>query len=97
MPLTERQKKYLRTLAHSKKPVVLTGAAGVTEALLAEVDVALTRHELIKIRVNAADREERQAMIEAISGNTGAELVQRVGHVAVLYRPAEKPQIMLPQ
>ena len=97
MPLSEKQKKYLRTLAHSRKPVVLTGAAGITEALLAEVDVALTRHELIKMRINAADREERQAMIEAISGNTGAELVQRVGHVAVFYRPAEKPQIMLPQ
>ncbi|SCZ49496.1 ribosome assembly RNA-binding protein YhbY [Thiohalomonas denitrificans] len=97
MSLNERQKKYLRTLAHSKKPVVLTGAAGISEALLAEVDVALTRHELIKMRINAADREERQAMIEAITGTTGAELVQRIGHVAVLYRQAEKPQITLPK
>ena len=97
MYLNEKQKKYLRTLAHPKKPVVITGAAGVTEALLAEIDVALARHELIKVRVNAADRDERQSMIDAILENSRSELVQRIGHVAVLYRPAEKPQISLPK
>lgn len=97
MPLNEKQKKYLRKLAHPKKPVVLTGAAGITEPLLAEIDAALARHELIKVRINAADRDERQAMIDAVVENTRSELVQRIGHVAVLYRRAEKPQITLPK
>ncbi len=97
MSLNEKQKKYLRKLAHPKKPVVLTGAAGITDAVLAEIDVALAHHELIKVRVNAADREERQAMVEAITEKSRSELVQRIGHVAVLYRPAEKPQITLPR
>ncbi len=96
MPLTEKQRKHLRRLAHHLKPVVLTGAAGVSPGVLAEIEGALVHHELIKVRVNAEDREARQAMIETVVRETGSELVQRVGHIAVFYRQAEKPHIILP-
>lgn len=96
MALNSRQRQHLKGLAHGRKPIVIIGEQGVTEGVLAELDGALAHHELVKVRVNAADREERDAMIASMTGQTGAELVQRIGHVAVLFRRAEKPVIALP-
>ena len=96
MSLPERHRRKLRRLGHERKPVVIVGGQGLHDALLAEVDGALAHHELIKVRVNAGDREERDAMIASICSHSGAELVQRVGHVALLYRRhPEKPRIKL--
>lgn len=95
--LTETQRKHLKRLAHHRRPIVQTGANGLTEAVLAEVERGLNDHELIKARVVAGDREERSAMIAEICERTGAVLVQRIGHVAILYRRhPEKPLIELP-
>lgn len=96
--LTAAQKRYLRGLAHPLKPVILVGGKGVTDALLAELDLVLERHELIKAKVAAEDRETRDAWIEALAERSGAALVQRVGHTATLYRASsEKPEIVLPR
>ncbi|MDZ7662567.1 ribosome assembly RNA-binding protein YhbY [Thiohalophilus sp.] len=97
MSLTSNQKKFLRQRAHHLKPVVIVGQHGLGENILAEVDIALAHHELIKVRVNAADREERQQLIEQISEHSQAEQVQLIGHVAVFYRPADEPKIQLPR
>ncbi len=83
-------KRRLRARAHHLKPVVLLGQHGLTEAVFAEIDIALSHHELIKIRVNANDREERNTMIQEICTRLNSQLVQRIGHVATLYR--ENPQ-----
>ncbi len=96
MSLTEPQKRHLRKLAHPKKPVVLIGANGLSEAVLSEIDQALEHHELIKVRLNAEDREARGSMVEAICDHCRAQLVQRIGHVGIFYRPAKKPRIKLP-
>ncbi len=96
MPITQSQRRHLRKLAHHLKPVVIIGNAGLSEGVLGEIDTALAHHELIKVRVNAADREERQAMIERIAQATGADWVLSIGHVAAFYRAAEKPKIVLP-
>jgi len=96
MSLPERHRRKLRQLGHARKPVVIVGGQGLRESVLAEIDGALAHHELIKVRVNAGDREARDAMINTICETTGAELVQRVGHVALLYRRhPEKPRIQL--
>ena len=95
MPLSSKDVRHLRALAHKLKPVVITGNAGLSEGVLSETDAALAHHELIKVRVNAADRAERQAMIEEICHTTGAELVQTIGHIAIFYRSAKKPIIQL--
>lgn len=87
MPLTEKQKKHLRKLGHTLEPVLLTGGAGLTPGLLAELDSTLSHHELLKVRVRAADRARRDEMIAALCEASGAELVQRIGHVALLWRP----------
>ncbi|MGE8281984.1 MAG: YhbY family RNA-binding protein, partial [Stenotrophomonas sp.] len=74
------------------------GGKGVTPAFLAELDEVLERHELIKVKIAAEDRETRDAMVAELVDASGGVLVQRIGHVAVLYRPAkEKRQIVLPR
>jgi RNA-binding protein len=96
--LTASQKRHLRSLAHALKPVILVGGKGVSEAVLAELDLALERHELLKVKVAAEDRDERDAWIEQLAERAEAALVQRVGHVATLYRASrEKPEIVLPR
>jgi len=97
MQLTELQKKFLRREAHSLKPVIAVGDKGITQALLAEVESAIDHHELIKIRVRASDREQRDAAIETIIVASQASLVSRIGNVAAIYRPRKKkPRIVLP-
>jgi RNA-binding protein len=96
--LTNAQKRYLRGLAHDLRPVLLVGAKGVTPAVLSELDLALEQHELIKIRVAAGDRDERDAWIGALVEASGASLAGRIGHVAILYRrSADKPFVILPR
>lgn len=86
MNLTDKQRKYLRTLAHPRKPIVMLGAAGLTDAVIAEIDLALDAHELVKVKVRVGDRDERDTVIATILARTGAAQVQRVGHVLTLYR-----------
>ena len=96
--LTAAQIRFLRGQAHGLKAMLQVGGKGVTDALVAELDGALDQHELIKVKVGAADREERDALIGALAERTSAALVQRIGHVAVLYRPnREKRQMVLPR
>ena len=95
--LKESDRKYLRGLAHHLKPVVLLGAKGLTGPVMAEIERALDDHELTKVKLNAGDREQRDRDIARIREETGAELVQRVGNIALLYRRhPENPKIALP-
>jgi RNA-binding protein len=87
MPITEKQKRWLKTQVHHLKPVVLVGQAGLTDAVLAELDLALEHHELLKVRVAAGDRELRDSLIDRMIQETRATLVSRIGNVAALYRP----------
>ena len=90
MPLTEQQKKTLRGLGHALKPVILLGAGGLSAALLEEFERSLDHHELMKVRVNVGDRAERDAMIAELCQRSGADLVQRVGNVGLLFRRKRK-------
>ena len=96
MPLNPRQRQHLKGLAHKRKPVVIIGAAGLTEAVLKETELALAHHELLKIRLPAAGPAGRKALMENICAGTGAEPVQLLGRVATIYRPGKKPRIVLP-
>ncbi len=95
--LTNPQKRHLKALAHPRKPVVIVGDSGITPAVIREIALALDHHELIKIRVNADDREAREIMILDLCAETGAALVQRIGHIATLFRRNhDAPRIELP-
>ncbi|HMM57779.1 MAG TPA: ribosome assembly RNA-binding protein YhbY [Rudaea sp.] len=97
MSLTPSQKRYLRGLAHSLKPVILTGNKGVTPALIKEFSNALDQHELVKVKLGD-DRDERKAHIAELGGAAQAELVQSIGRVACFYRRnEEQPKLALPR
>lgn len=97
MSLSDRQRKHLRALAHPRKPVVIVGRNGLTEAVFVEIEAALAHHELIKVKVGIGDRDLRDEAVSSICERTKAELVQRIGHIATLYLPnPEKPVIELP-
>lgn len=96
MSLTESQCKHLRGRGHGLKTVVLIGSGGLTDRVLAEINSTLEHHELIKVRIRSGDRDTRDALIRQLVSDSAAELVQRIGNVALLYRAAEKPTIVLP-
>ncbi len=90
--------QFLKKLTHELKPVVRIGQHGLTEPLLAELDIALTHHELIKIKIAAADRDDRKTMLSSLLSTSGAALVQQIGSTAVLYRQnKKKPVLDLPK
>ncbi len=97
MTLTPAQIRHLRGLAHGLKPVVMIGQHGLREAVLEELGIALDHHELVKVKVSVGDRDARDAVIDTLLARTGAELVQRIGNMAVLFRRNPKrPRITLP-
>ncbi len=98
MNLSEPQKKYLRGLGHALKPLIMVGDAGLSDALLAEFESTLAHHELIKVRIKAGDRESRDKMVDELCSTSGADLVQRVGNMALLFRsnPEKKKRILIP-
>ena len=86
MPLTEKQKRELRGRGHSLKPVVSIGNAGLKKAVLREIELSLDHHELMKLKIGGAGRAGRDLIIAQICDSTGAELVQAIGHIALVYR-----------
>ncbi|AMX01823.1 ribosome assembly RNA-binding protein YhbY [Microbulbifer thermotolerans] len=91
MPLTPDRKKALRSLGHNLKPVVTVAGKGLSEGVMEELNRALEDHELIKVKLMIADRELRHQVIGQLCEQSGAELVQEIGKIALIYRQAEKP------
>ncbi len=94
MKLDNKQKKFLRQAAHHLKPVVWAGKNGISKSLIAEIEQALEIHELIKIKCQLGEREERDAGIESICKKTGANLVQRIGNIVTLYKKNHEKQVI---
>ncbi|QNK01778.1 ribosome assembly RNA-binding protein YhbY [Dyella telluris] len=98
MALSPSQRRYLRSLAHDLNPVILMGAKGATEAVLKELDLALSHHELVKVKLSGGDKDERQEQIDYLIEGTRAESVQQIGHIVVLFRRNEdEPKLALPR
>jgi RNA-binding protein len=89
MQLSEKQKKHLRRLAHPLRPLVMLGNAGLTDAVVGELDRALADHELVKVSARVGERTARDATLEELARRTQASMVQRIGHVGVFYRRAK--------
>lgn len=97
MPLSEPQKKLLRGLGHQLKPVITVGDSGLSESLLREFNSTIDHHELIKVRFRLGDRKARDQLISELCDSQSANLVTRIGNVALVYRRNdEKPKIPLP-
>lgn len=95
MPLSQQQKKRFRSIGHHLKPVVIISENGLGKGVIEETNRALEDHELIKIKLAVFDREAKHQLIEMVCQETGAELVQTIGKVALIYRPAAKPKVRL--
>ena len=96
--LTSKQKKHLKALAHELDPVVRIGRGGVSDAVAAETVRSLDAHELIKVRIDAEDGDDRRTLAGQLAERTDADLVGTVGKIAILYREREEdPTIRLPR
>ena len=85
-------------MGHTLKPVVMVGQHGLTESVLTELQSTMEKHELLKIKIRAQDRDEKQQMIGQIIKFSQAHLVQVIGNILVIYRSFdEEPQIILPR
>ena len=97
LSLSVTQRRELKALAHALHPVVIIGNAGLTPAVLGEIERSLKSHDLMKIRVMNDDRDARGAMLQEICELMNAGPVQHIGKVLVIYRPLEKPIAKAPK
>ena len=93
--LSIQERKRLSQIGHALNPVVMLGGSGLTENVVEEILRALNDHELIKVKIAGEDREERAAIIVEIASTTGAEVVQTIGKIALLYKKAAKQNAKL--
>lgn len=96
--LTNAQTRFLRGQAHGLKAILQVGGKGISQTLVDEVIGALEHHELIKVKIATDDRDARQQLGEELAKRADAAVVQRIGHIVILYRPSlERRQIVLPR
>jgi RNA-binding protein len=97
MSLTGKQARHLRALGHHLEPVVQFGKQGLSDGAKQAVDVALTTHELVKLRVGTECPETVKAIAERLGPELSAEVAQLLGKTILLYRRHPKePKIQLP-
>ncbi|MGN0918862.1 MAG: ribosome assembly RNA-binding protein YhbY [Oxalobacter sp.] len=92
LKLTSSQRSALKAQAHSLNPVVMIGEAGLTEAVLKEIDVNLNAHGLIKIRVLGDDRMNRIEILQKICSQLDAAPIQHIGKLLIIYRPKKETE-----
>ncbi len=88
--LTKPQKLHLKRLVHHLKPVIIIGAQELSASVHQETARALEDHELIKIRINANNAEQRKQLVETLCNEHQAVLIHSIGHVIAIYKPSEK-------
>ena len=88
--MSPAERKALKARAHALDPIIHLGGKGLTEAVIAEIGRALDAHELIKVRAGGMERDAREAALAEICGKLGAQPVQHIGKVLVVYR--KKPE-----
>ncbi len=91
LTLSPAARRDLRARAHRLHPVVRVGREGLTAPVLHEIDVNLLAHELVKVRVFNADRDEREVVLARICSELEAAPVQHIGKLLVVWRPAPPP------
>ena len=91
MQLLSSQKKQYKAIGHSLNPIVTVAENGLSEGVLSELERALRDHELIKIKINVEDREDKKLIIDEVCRQTNSILIQVIGKTALIFRPADKP------
>lgn len=93
--LEKSQIKQLKAFAHKLNPIVTVGQHGMKESINDELAIALEHHQLLKVKINLGDRDERDALVAELCDHHQAELVQRIGNVAVLYKQNPNKESLL--
>jgi RNA-binding protein len=97
LTLTPAQRRFLRSQAHTLHPVVMIGDSGLSEPVMKELERSVNSHELVKIKVSGSDRSARELMLQQICNQLNVAPVQHIGKILVVYKPAEKPKLVLPK
>jgi len=92
MNISQKQVKYLRKLGHGLSPIVTVADRGLIDTVMLAIEEGLDKHELIKVKVRH-DRDQRNEICKTICKKTGAEMIQQIGMVLLIYRPNKKPTI----
>ena len=96
LSLTPEQRRFLRAQAHNLNPVVTIGDAGLTEAVMKELERSIASHELIKVKSHSRDKTARESQLTEICETLDAAPVQHIGKILIIYKPAEKARLALP-
>ena len=96
LTLNSKQIRHLRSTSHALEPIVTIGSNGLSESVLKEIDRSLSAHELMKIKVQGDDRELRASLMQNICESLNAVAIQHIGKLLIIYRPAQKPKLILP-
>ncbi len=88
--MTKNGKQNLKAQAHHLNPVVIIGSKGLTSAVVDETDIALDAHELIKVKINGVDKNERLSIATSLCDSLKADFIQLIGNIAILYREREE-------
>ncbi len=91
MTLDQHKLKQLRAIGHKLNPVVIVGENGLSENLFTEINRALQDHELIKIKIASNDRDARQLMLAEAESTLKFNVIQKIGKIALIYKPAKEP------
>ena len=95
--LTGKQKRHLRALGHKLKPLIQIGKKEIEAALIAEANVALDHHELIKVKILESCMLDKHEASDAMASACHADVAQILGKTFLLYRAAKTPVIILPK
>lgn len=99
--LSSKQKAILKSMAHHLKPVVLIGIQGITDGVVQELELALSKHELIKVQLPGQNdaTEKNQDMLDLLSAISlkHVHFIARMGRILVLYmeKNPEEAKIVL--
>ena len=95
--MTSKQRAYLKGLAMTMDPVIHVGKSSVTPELIASVDEAIEKRELIKLAVLKNCMDDPKEISNVIAERTHSQVVQVIGKKIVLYRKnKDKSKIILP-
>ena len=89
--LSIKQKRYLKGLAHSIKPLVYVGKNGVTVSFCKEVAQVLFDHELIKVKFNEY-KSDKKTLAHQLATTTNAQMIGMIGNTVILYRQQEQAE-----
>lgn len=84
--LTPAQRRELRARAHHLSPVVTIAGNGLAPNVVAEIERSLQAHELIKVRIQGTERDQRDALMLELCNTLGAAPVQHIGNILVVWR-----------